>query len=108
MSAQLKKEWCFIQLLTATSHQQSIALLRTLTEDQLAVLCEIVLNTIQGQLFVPTEIIKNLKRHKTFLRGIASPQWSKTKKKKTIVTKHKLIIYLLQSVKPLLETYIQQ
>jgi hypothetical protein len=107
MSAQLKKEWCC--LITETpSSQQRIGLLKTLTEDQLAVLCEIVLNTIQGQLFVPADIIKSLRRHRTFLRGVASSQWSKPKKKKAIITKHKLIIYLIQSVKPLLATYIQQ
>ena len=108
MSAQLKKQWCFIQLLTETSPQQRISLLKTLTKDQLAVLCEVVLNTIQGQLYVPENIIKALKRHKTVLRGLTSQRWSDSKKKRTLVTKHKLIIYLLQSVKPLLETYTQQ
>jgi hypothetical protein len=109
MSVQLKKQWCFIQLLTETpSHQQRIALLKTLTENQLAVICEIVLNTIQGQLFVPEDVIKTLKQHKTFLRDLVSQEWSKTKKKKAIIPKHKLIIYLIQTVKPLLETYIQQ
>ena len=108
MSAQLKNQWCFIQLLTSTSITQRLALLKTLTEEQLAVLCEIVLNILHGHLFVPPQTIQSLKRHKVFLRNLASKQVGKTQKKKSIFSNHRLIIQLLLAVKPLLETYVKE
>jgi len=106
MSAQLKKEWCFIQLLTETNPTQQIALLKTLTDRQLAVICEIVLNTLKGYLYIPASAVEILKRHKTFLRYLTTKDGSQSKKKKQIRVKHQVIINLLQSVKPLLHSFV--
>lgn len=108
MSAQLKKNWCFIQLLMSTSIPQRLVLLKTLTDDQLAVICEIVLNILQGHLFVSPEIIKTLKKHRVFLRSLTSKPGSKGKKKKSLISNHRLIVKLLLTVHPLLETYVKE
>jgi len=108
MSVQLKKQWCFIELLTSTPVPQRLALLRTVTDQQLDTISEIVLNTLQGQLFVPPEAIQTLKKHKTFLRNLASKDCGIRKKKTSILSNHKLLVHLLQTVKPLLETYVKE
>lgn len=108
MSANLKKNWCFIQLLTSTTVQQKLALLKTLTDNQLVLLCEIVLNTLQGQLYIPADTVKRLKTHKTFLRSLTSKAVSNRKKKDSIIARHRLIVQLIQVVKPLLETYMKE
>ena len=108
MSAQLKNQWCFIKVLTSTTLPQRLALLKTLTEEQLAVICEIVLNILHGHLFVPPETIQSLKRHKVFLRNLASKQVRQAKKKKSIFSNSRLIIQLLHAVQPLLETYVKE
>ena len=108
MSANLKKNWCFIQLLTSTTVQQKLALLKTLTDDQVLVLCEIVLNILQGQLYVPADTVRRLKKHKTFLRSLTSKAVSNRRKKDRIIARHKLVVQLIQIVKPLLETYMKE
>ena len=106
MSAQMKKEWNFIQLLTETSQAQRLALLKTLSSTQLAVLCEITLNLLQGNIEVSPAVIQYLKKHRSFLRKLASKDIPQEKKKRAIRVKHKVITYLLQSVKPVLEAYV--
>lgn len=108
MTTHLKKHWGFIQLLTTTNIAQRLALLKSITHDQLVVICEIVLNTLQGQLHVPPATINSLKRHKLLFRSLASPQLSQKKKKQIVQSNHKLIAKLLVAVYPLLETYIKQ
>ena len=108
MSAQLKKHWSFIQLLVSTPKPQRLALLKTLTDEQLGVLCEIVLNTLQGHLSVPPQTIQTLKRYKTFLRSLTLKQLSKIKKKSAILSNHKVLIGLLHSIQPVLETFARQ
>ena len=108
MSKQLKKNWSFIQILIQTSYKQRLAILKTLTDEQLGVLCEIVLNTLQGHLYVPPDIVKKLKRNKKFYRGLISKDIGKAKKKINIVRNPKLIIQLLETVHPLLATYVTE
>ena len=107
MSAKLKQHWSFVHLLITTNSAQRLALLKTITNDQLAVLCEIVLNTLHGQLYVPPGTVKSLKRHKALLRGLASHDIRIHRKKALILKNHRLITRLLLTVQPLLETYIK-
>lgn len=107
MSAKLKQHWSFVHLLITTNSTQRLALLKTISDDQLAVLCEVILNTLQGHLYVPATTVKNLKRHKTLLRGLASHVIGRSKKKILVLKNHKLITKILVTVYPLLETYMK-
>ena len=108
MSVQLKKHWNFIQLVISTSGPQRLALFKTITDEQLSVICEIVLNTLQGHLSVPPNTVKTLKRFKTFLRSLTLKDLSKVKKRKAVLSNHKVILLLLQAVQPVLETFVKQ
>lgn len=107
MSGKLKQHWSFIDLMITTNASQRLALLKTITDNQLAVLCEIVLNTLHGHLYVPPTTVKSLKRHKLLLRRLASRDISKSKKKKLIFKNHRLITNVLMAVHALLETYMK-
>ena len=106
MSACLRKNWHFIQLLVTTNVSQRLVLFKTSTDDQLSAICEIVLNTLQGNLYIPPDKVKNLKKHKNILRSLSSATLSKRKKRKILITNSKVIVELLSTVQPLLETYM--
>ena len=108
MSIPLKQEWCFIQLLSHTTVDQVKALVKTITDKQLLAICEIVLNILQANLCVTPQKLKHLKKNKTFLRGLASKEISLGKKRRALQSKYKVIVYLLQAVRPLLETIVKQ
>ena len=108
MSVQLKKHWNFIQLVISTSGHQRFALFQTITDEQLSLICEIVLNTLQEHLAIPPQTIQTLKKHRTFLRSLTLNDLSKIKKKTAVLSKHKVILLLLQAVHPVLETYVKQ
>ena len=107
MSSQLKRHWSFIHLLITAHLPQRLAILRTISNDQLGVVCEVILNTLHGHLYVPPATVKSLERHKTLLRELASHNLSRIKKKGVILKNHQLITTLLVTVQPLLETYMQ-
>ena len=107
MSGKLKKHWSFVHLFISTNLAQRLALLKTITDDQVAVICEVVLNTLHGHLYVQPSTVKSLRRHKVLLRGLASHVYSKKKKRALILKYHRLITRLLVTLYPLLETYIK-
>ena len=107
MSAKLKRHWSFLHLLISTNLAQRLALLKTITDEQLAVICEIILNTLHGHLYVQPTTVNSLRRHKTLLRGLASHDLRNIKKKVLVVKYHRLIVKLLTTLYPLLETHMK-
>ena len=108
MSVQLKKHWNFIQSLISSSGHQRFALFQTVTDEQLSVICVIVLNTLQGHLAVPPQNLQTLKRHSTFLRSLTLNDLSKVKKKTAVLCNHKVILLLLQAVQSVLQPFVKQ
>ncbi len=106
MTAQLQKNWSFIQLLTQTSAIQQKALLKTLTDNQLSTLCEVILNILKGNLHLSADIIQKIKRYRSVLRNLSSKSASNKTKKTSLVKNQKLIVYILQTVKTSLENYL--
>ena len=107
MSGKLKKHWSFVHLFISTNLTQRLALLNTITDDQLAVICEVVLNTLHGHLYVQPAIVKSLRRHKALLRGLASHDFGKNKKRALVLKNHRLITRMLVTLYPLLEAHIK-
>ena len=104
MSTKLKDQWCFIQLFIETSIPQRLALIKSISVIQLNILCEIVLNVLQGTLYLPSEEVQKLSRHKTFLRRFTSKETSFKKKKQDLTSHYKVVLYILQKARPLLDT----
>ncbi len=106
MSAKLKNNWSFIELITTTSNLQAQALLNTLSTSQIETVIEIILNLLQHNISLSPDIIKKLKRYKRFFRDLTAKSITLSKKKTDIRRKRALIVYLLQKVKPHLQNQL--
>ncbi len=106
MSVKLHNNWCFIQLITTATDNQAQALLNTLSTPQIETIIEIVLNLLHQNISLCPDIIKKLKKYKKFLRGLTDKSIPVSKKKINIKSKRKLIVYILQQVKPQLESQL--
>ncbi len=106
MSAKLKNNWSFIELITTTSNLQAQALLNTLSTSQIETVIEIILNLLHHNISLSPDIIKKLKRYKRFFRDLTAKSITLSKKKTDIRRKRALIVYLLQKVKPHLQNQL--
>ena len=104
MSTKLKEQWCFIQLFIETSTPQRLALIKSISVIQLNLLCEILLNVLKGTLYLPSEEVKKLSRHQSFLRRFTSKETSLKRKKQDLKSHYKVVLYILEKVRPLLDT----
>lgn len=103
MSEKVKQNWCFIELITTASDIQVQSLLNTISSSQTETILEIVLNLLHRNILLTSDTITKLKKYKKFLRGLINKKISLNLKKKAIRRQRKVIVYLLQKVKPHLQ-----
>ena len=80
---------------------------RTLTDNQLMVICEIIQNILQGVIDLPSNKLAFIRKHKQILRKIVSKTNSKREKKKNISRKFRIIISILRLIKRKLFTFLK-
>jgi len=99
--ASVKKNMSFIKLLSTTDDRQRAALLKTMTNQQLEFLRQVIRNILEEVLVVPRQVIKNLEKYAKCLRDFAD---SKVKGRRERCLKLKKILpYIINTVLPQLE-----
>ncbi|KAJ8321129.1 hypothetical protein KUTeg_001324 [Tegillarca granosa] len=102
MSRLVKTHLAFLELLNTASVKQRVAILKTITDAQLQVICEICLNIYKGKLELTQKYVKQLFPYQRFIETIISKRISKKVKVKSLVRHQRAILKLLS---PLLKRY---
>ena len=102
MIQELKSNSAFLNLLHSSHAKQRKALLKTMTQNQLKVLIEVIYNIFKGTLRLSKYYIKKLFPHRTTIRSIASRRVNRKRKRDIFVKKHSIIPILIKPVLSLL------
>lgn len=86
----------FLQLLCTSNQKQRKTLLNIITQDQLRVLCELVLNIYYGNLPVSKHYIERLARQKKFIQVLVDRKFKNNHKKRLIVKNEGILPFLLK------------
>lgn len=101
MSRHLKRNLCFVKLVSSTTYLQRKALLKSATPDQIKTLCEIIHNVVYNDDLAPSKkYISNLKSHKYSLRRLAESKCTERRKRELLLRVIRIIPKLL---KPIIE-----
>ena len=99
MSQLIRKHFDYIRLLiTTASRTQRKALLKTITNDQLKAVVEIVVNLLNKVIPISPRDKSKLKSNRRFIRQIADRAITLKKKKDLILRQGGIIVLLLNSV----------
>ena len=103
----LKKHYSFLDVVINTKPKQRVALIKTASSQQIAVLIEILVNILKRVLPISAEHLEQLYKYKRALRRLKLKALA-TKEKKALFLKYKdLIPVLYQPVFPLLKSLAQ-
>ena len=102
MSKVIKENLTFLRfLLSGKSTKQKSLLLKHITKDQLKTLTFIIANILHSDVPLSKQTFEKLKKHKKVLRLLGDKTISDKKKKQ--VLRAGIIVFVLQSVAPLLK-----
>lgn len=96
--SRLEENRSFLHLLLNSHHSQVIALLKTIDKKQSFLICEIVLNTLEGVLKLSPHSRRTLQKYKVVLRKLAEKKGSIKSKQKLINSNCKAVLHLLKVV----------
>ena len=94
----------FLQLMTTAKQSQCKALLKTISNSQLNILCEIAYNLTHGSLGIGQKEIKKLKPYKRIIRTLANEQFSSSKKRQYIINHLMKVLLMIKIALPYLRT----
>lgn len=105
MSKTIKKQLAFLQALESFSPKQRSIFLKHLTTNQVKSLSELVTNLLQPHFPLSKHFEEQLKKQKLFLRQLANPKLTVTKKKQLIHKKGSVIVLIAQATLPFLNKH---
>ena len=107
MSMSVKKQQAFLQVLVTSTRKQVLALIKTMNNQQLNAICEILINIRYGNVPVNDAVKKKLQRKKNIIWELTSKSTG-TKLSKTLIEKEVgLIVYIVKLILPQLKTIVQ-
>ena len=92
----------FLKLIYTSSKKFRNILIDNSNKKQLHSLCEIIYNTLEGNLIINYDDLKKISKHKKILRAIADKSVSLNKKKTFLKNKFSIIKFLLPKLFSLL------
>ena len=96
MADKLQKEKYFLFFLLNTSEYQQKILIKHLTKPQMNVIIEVVYNALLGNLIIPNENKKRMKRYRHVFRKLISKGISQKRRRAIILKYFKQIIALIK------------
>ena len=85
MSKQVEKNISFISLLARSEDGQKIALLKSMTIEQMKVIIECVYNVLYGVVPMNTKTKNNLSRYKNVIRELTDKETTRVRRKKLLL-----------------------
>jgi hypothetical protein len=104
MSQRVRKNTEYLRLLTYTHRAQQIALVKSISSEQLKTICEIALNILEGIIPLKPSQKSVLSRYKNFIRLIGQKKGSQSSKKASLLKNIKALAVLLKSALPLFKS----
>ena len=106
MSMLVKTQQAFLQVLGTSTRKQALALIKTMTNQQLNAVCEILINIQYGNVSVNDAVIKKLQRKKNIIWELTSKSTG-AKLRKTLIGKEiGLIVYVVKLILPQLKAIV--
>ena len=106
MSMLVKTQQAFLQLLVTSRRKQALASIKTINNQQLNAICEILINIWYGNVPVNDTVKKKLQRKKNVIQELTSKSTG-AKLRKTLIEKEVgLIIYVVKLILPQLKTIV--
>jgi hypothetical protein len=100
----LKDQRAFLRLFMKTSSLQRKALLRSISADQIKVLCEIIHNILTGTIKLTSTQKTSLTKHKALLRLLGDKRTKPARAKRALQRAANVIVAILIVVEPILKT----
>lgn len=104
--SRLQENKGFVELLLNSHNLQVEALLKSVNIKQTYLVCEIVLNILEGVLQLTPIAKTRLKKYKTIFRNLTKRRGSIKSKQKLIISNSKALLLLLKSVNKQLKSQI--
>ena len=106
MSMLVKTHQAFLQVLATSTRKQALALIKTMSTQQLNAICEILINIRYGNVRVNDAVKKKLQRKKNIIRELTSKSTG-AKLRKTLIEKEVvLIVYVVKLILTKLKTIV--
>ena len=98
MNRHIFQNSAFLKALYHAEPIQRKLMIEVITIDQIRTLCEITLKILQGRLDLSNLHTQKLKDYKRTLRSLATTRYNPLRKKKILLTFHKIIPLLIKPV----------
>jgi hypothetical protein len=106
MSKLLTRHLPLVRFIATADPKQAVAILKTLTNDQIKVLSEISDNTLNGHVDLSAASKARLRRYKLFLTRLASKKKPLRAKKTLLIRGVRALTLLLETVLPVVERLV--
>ena len=106
MSMLVKTQQPFLQVLATGTRKQALALIKTMSNQQLNGICEILINIRYGNVLMNDTVKKKLQRKKNIIQELTSKSTG-PKLRKTLIEKEVgLIVYIVKWILPQLKAIV--
>ena len=106
MGGSVKTHLPFLEVLASSSKQQAIALLNTMSKEQMNVICEVIINIRYGNIPMSDKDKKRLHHKRDFIRQITTKTTTQKVRRQLIEKESLLLISILKTHLDFLKTHV--